>query len=144
MVQYNLLRMVRNVIVIVCLLLLTVSCGRKSGRRSTSSTTQNYQTSQSATPQQSTSSITNKRERDTQVSANKKILTPTELFAKYNSAVFMIYTSDGYQGAQEASLLYNKLDLAIFSKIALRHWIITIMKKQLYILQKQKSAYSLS
>ncbi len=105
--------MVRNVIVIVCLLLLTVSCGRKSGRRSTSSTTQNYQTSQSATPQQSTSSITNKRERDTQVSANKKILTPTELFAKYNSAVFMIYTSDGYQGAQGSGFFISSKGLAV-------------------------------
>ncbi len=93
---------------IILLILTLSSCIRKSDRRSNASESYSNRQITYIAP----NSI-DRKNRDTRSSNERKVLAPTELFAKYNSAVFMIYTSDGYQGSQGSGFFISSNGLAV-------------------------------
>lgn len=95
------------------LLLCVSSCAHKSGhKRSEPSTMTNRTENVSPT----SSNEDSKRNLEVRVSNNhgdKNKLTGSEVFSKYNTAVFMIFTSDGYNGYQGSGFFINSYGLAV-------------------------------
>lgn len=82
-------------LVLVLGFLTIVSCAHKSGHNRKERIPHNSEVSKGAKPNGSSSLIAKK-------SSNKTVLDGSEIFRKYNSAVFMVYTTDGsniYQGS---------------------------------------------
>ncbi len=105
-----------RILITILLVLCTVSCGRQSGRRSSATSyskrTSNVErTSRPSRPSESNAS--NSSQRRVSPNSNNITYTPTELFAKFNSAVFMIYTTDGMQGAQGSGFFISNDGLAV-------------------------------
>lgn len=76
-------------------LLTIVSCAHKSGHNRKERTPHNREVSEEAQPKETPSLIAKK-------SSSKTVLEGSEIFRKYSSAVFMVYTTDGsnvYQGS---------------------------------------------
>lgn len=104
MERFNVLFM--KSIFLLIMLIFIVSCSRKSGRRSTTTsynqeTTNTAQINRKSTrsfPRNTSKASSSSNELNTISPEDRRVLTPTELFSKYNTAVFMIYTS-GSQGS---------------------------------------------
>lgn len=82
-------------LVLVLGFLTIVSCAHRSGHKRKERVPHNSEVSKGTKTNGSSSLITKK-------SSNKTILDGSEVFRKYNSAVFMVYTTDGsniYQGS---------------------------------------------
>ncbi len=112
----------KNSVVVFLVLLLFVfcSCGRTSDRRRVAERTNNSQPNSKEnrrrTPTQKTKQkpvVPPKENIATKVGSSEKTLQPTEIFDKYNSAVFMVYTSDGYSGAQGSGFFISDDGLAV-------------------------------
>lgn len=72
---------------------------------------------------------------------NNKIYSPTELFKRYNSAVFMIFTTDGYQAYQGSGFFITQDGLAVsnyhvFKGTAIGYEIIKLVDGRQYKIDK--------
>lgn len=96
--------MIKNIIISICILTLLSSCVRRREGIPNSNSRHHYAQERERTSrdrQSSRSSQTTSSSRTTN-SVNHNILSGSQIFEKYNPAVFMIYTSDGwndYQGS---------------------------------------------
>lgn len=84
-----------NCLVVSLGLLAAVSCAHKSGHNRKERIPHNSEYTKGAKPSDSSSPVAKK-------SSSKTVLDGTEIFRRYNSAVFMVYTTDGsnvYQGS---------------------------------------------
>ena len=50
---------------------------------------------------------------DLKLSSNTKMMSGTEIFKRYNSAVFMVYTSDGYNAFQGSGFFISSDGIAV-------------------------------
>lgn len=104
-----------NIIYVILTSLCIVSCAHKSGhnRPQAASHSGNMEMRESQT---SNVKRGGQRNLDVIVSNNrggKNILDGTKIFAKYNTAVFMVFTSDGLNGYQGSGFFINSDGLAV-------------------------------
>lgn len=104
-----------NLIIAVLSSLCIVSCAHKSGhnRPQTASHSGNSEVNDS---QQSNVTRGGQRNLNVTLSNNrgdKHKLDGSKIFAKYNTAVFMVFTSDGYSGYQGSGFFINSDGLAV-------------------------------
>lgn len=88
------------------------SCAHKSGRN------RSRTSSRSNTTEVSSNNVSRESRRNLDVSisnnrGDKNKLDGAQIFAKYNSAVFMVFTSDGYNGYQGSGFFINSNGLAV-------------------------------
>lgn len=91
-----------------------MSCAHKSGH----SHSQAASHSEKAEMSKSSSNVTHEGQRNLEVTVSnsqgdKKKLDGSKIFAKYNTAVFMVFTSDGYNAYQGSGFFINSEGLAI-------------------------------
>ncbi len=103
-----------NFIYIIIAILCLTSCAHKSGHNRPQATphSSNYEMSN----QQPDVARGGQRNLDVSVSNNrgdKNKLDGAKIFAKYNTAVFMVFTSDGYNGYQGSGFFINSDGLAV-------------------------------
>ena len=107
--------MKRVLVIILSLLLVCCACERKAGRGPGQSS--NQQISRNSSPRSSRSSSNDNRRRGSSTiqttRANNGEMTGADLFEKYNSAVFMIYTSDGWNDYQGSGFFISKDGVAV-------------------------------
>ncbi|CDN31793.1 Serine protease precursor MucD/AlgY associated with sigma factor RpoE [Mucinivorans hirudinis] len=84
----------RSLFIIIILCVILMSCERKSGRKFVN--TKSQQTTQGS----KTENSLRRNDASNTSSKEKKTLSGPEIFEKYNSAVFMIFTSDGVTSFQ--------------------------------------------
>lgn len=104
-----------NIIFAIIISLCMVSCAHKSGhnRPQAASHTGN---SEISSAQQTNVTRGGQRNLNVTVSNNrgdKNKLDGSKIFAKYNTAVFMVFTSDGYNGYQGSGFFINSDGLAV-------------------------------
>lgn len=101
-------------LLILAILSLTInSCAHKSGH--TKDNRPNRPDGQNGLSEQ-TATVGGRRDLNVAVINNrgeKAKLDGAEIFAKYNTAVFMVYTSDGYNGYQGSGFFINSKGLAV-------------------------------
>ncbi len=104
-----------RLIIALLTILCTVSCAHKSGhsraRRSSGTTHSDTRQNQQVNPSEG-----GRRNLDVTVVNNrgdKNKLEGAKIFAKYNTAVFMVFTSDGYNGYQGSGFFINSDGLAV-------------------------------
>lgn len=109
-------------ILLCCILIGATSCAHKSGHRSREARVQERrgesdkatQVSNLETKDTSVPDAKVRRDIDIPVNNEKKIkLEGSQIFAKYNSAVFMVFTSDGFNGYQGSGFFLNSNGLAV-------------------------------
>ncbi len=106
--------MKRVLVIVLSLLLVCSACERKAGRGPGRSSSRQISRSSSSRPSRSTTSDNRKGSSTIQtVSANNGEMTGADLFEKYNSAVFMIYTSDGWNDYQGSGFFISKDGVAV-------------------------------
>lgn len=98
---------------LLCCLFSICSCAHKSGRNKNKQQQHNY-TSQHSSERAETRG----GERNISVSVvnnrgDKNKLDGSQIFAKYNRAVFMVFTSDGYNTYQGSGFFINQYGLAV-------------------------------
>lgn len=99
----------RNYLVLVMLCLVIISCERKSGRKPKAQ--RQYSSTQVKT--------TNSTKRDVverpkmSLGKHKTVLTGTAIFEKYNSAVFIVFATDGVKGLQGSGFFISETGLAV-------------------------------
>lgn len=104
------MRVLLRIIIVFILLLFSVACIRQSGRKSISrktSSNQIYEKSDEKNYKAYNKSSNSHR------SKNLKKLTGTEVFESYNSAVFMVFTSDGLNIFQGSGFFISEDGLAV-------------------------------
>lgn len=92
-----------------------ISCAHKSGH-GRQQNTRHSDKSEMNSPMQPSVSHGDKRNLDVPVSNNRgdeSKLEGKDIFAKYNTAVFMVFTSDGYNGYQGSGFFINSDGLAV-------------------------------
>lgn len=103
-----------KVLGMVSLLIVCASaCAHKSGHKRTDSNSQVTQTDELPSI---SSNKDRKRNLEVCLSSNRgdeNKLSGSEVFAKYNTAVFMVFTSDGYSGYQGSGFFINSDGLAV-------------------------------
>lgn len=95
--------------------LCIVSCAHKSGHNRTQSTSHSRNTN---TSHSQSSNVTRESQRNLNVvvsnsRGDRNKLDGPKIFAKYNTAVFMVFTSDGYNGYQGSGFFINSDGLAV-------------------------------
>lgn len=95
--------------------LCLLSCAHKSGHNRPQSASHSGNTEMSNTQQ---SNVTRGSQRNLNVTVSnnrgdKNKLEGSKIFAKYNTAVFMVFTSDGYNGYQGSGFFINSDGLAV-------------------------------
>ncbi|MDE6194622.1 MAG: serine protease [Muribaculaceae bacterium] len=95
------------------LLLCISSCAHKSGHKRSNSSSYVDQTEVVSTVSYDKKSKKNLEVRLSNNRDDKNKLTGSEVFAKYNTAVFMVFTSDGYNGYQGSGFFINSDGLAV-------------------------------
>lgn len=106
---------INRIIVAVLASVCLMSCAHKSGHRQRASSS-NHGNTEVDNPQQSNVVRSNQRNLNVTVSNNrgdKNKLDGPEIFRKYNTAVFMVFTSDGYNGYQGSGFFINSDGLAV-------------------------------
>ena len=104
-----------NLIIAILTSLCIVSCAHKSGHNK-SQTNSHSGNSEVSNTQQSNVPRGGQRNLNVTVSNNrgdKNKLDGSKIFAKYNTAVFMVFTSDGYNGYQGSGFFINSEGLAV-------------------------------
>lgn len=99
----------KNIALVVITALCVVSCAHKSGRNRSAASTQRAETSgrhRNNNQRNLDVVIANNRDDDSKLDGSK-------IFAKYNHAVFMVFTSDGYNGYQGSGFFVNSQGLAV-------------------------------
>lgn len=92
------------------------SCAHKSGRNRCRTSSRSNTTETSSEASSNGVSCESRRNLDVSISNNrgeKNKLDGAKIFAKYNSAVFMVFTSDGYNGYQGSGFFINSDGLAV-------------------------------
>lgn len=97
--------------IIVTILIVLSACERKSGRRISPSKFE-VTRNRGSSPQKSKSGV-KKAKTYQNVNLNKKEMNGSEVFQKYNSAVFMIFTSDGLNVFQGSGFFISNNGLAV-------------------------------
>lgn len=107
--------MKRVLVIILSLLLVCFACERKAGRGpGQSSSRQISRNSNTRSSRSSSNGIRRGGSSTIQtVEANNGEMTGADLFEKYNSAVFMIYTSDGWNDYQGSGFFISKDGVAV-------------------------------
>lgn len=102
-------------LVLFALLLAYNSCGRKSGRREQTAKRQSGSSYKENHTQSPTNSIRNPNDgiNSSKENTKSRSLTAPEIFEKYNSAVFMILTSDGYSNYQGSGFFISPDGIAV-------------------------------
>lgn len=95
------------------LLLCISSCAHKSGHKRSNSSSYVDQTEVVSTVSYDKKSKKNLEVRLSNNRDDKNKLTGSEVFAKYNTAVFIVFTSDGYNGYQGSGFFINSDGLAV-------------------------------
>lgn len=106
----------KAIFIAIVLALSVTSCAHKSGRnpsRQASHSSQSKISNDTVTER-----LSNGENRNTDVNpsnnrGNKTRLEGSDVFAKYNTAVFMVFTSDGYNGYQGSGFFINSSGLAV-------------------------------
>lgn len=93
-------------LILVSTLLLGASCAHKQGSSRAQRTTSSSAEYSGARSRDLSVSLSNKR-------GDRNKLDGEEVFAKYNTAVFMVYTSDGWNGYQGSGFFINSNGLAV-------------------------------
>lgn len=106
------------VIISIILTLCVVSCAHKSGRNRRDSASHSNGTEISADTDVSSNQVPQGGQRNLEVDlpnnrGDKNKLDGSKIFAKYNTAVFMVFTSDGYNGYQGSGFFINSDGLAV-------------------------------
>lgn len=104
-----------NVITAILIGMCIVSCAHKSGHNRPQATSHSGYSEMSNT-QQTTVTRGNQRNLNVTISNNrgdKNKLDGAKIFSKYNTAVFMVFTSDGYNGYQGSGFFINSDGLAV-------------------------------
>ena len=99
--------------VLLLMLFSIPSCAHKSGHKRSETTTRTSQIEEEPPTSYKKEKKQNLEVRVSNNSGNKNKLTGSEVFAKYNTAVFMVFTSDGYNGYQGSGFFINSDGLAI-------------------------------
>ena len=104
-----------NIIYAILTSLCIVSCAHKSGHNRPQAAT-HYENKGKRDTQ--TSNVTRGGQRNLEVTVSnsrgdKNKLDGSKIFAKYNTAVFMVFTSDGYNGYQGSGFFINSDGLAV-------------------------------
>ena len=104
-----------NIIYAILMSLCLLSCAHKSGHNRPQSASHSGNTEMSNTQQ---SNVTRGSQRNLNVTVSnnrgdKNKLEGSKIFAKYNTAVFMVFTSDGYKGYQGSGFFINSDGLAV-------------------------------
>lgn len=102
-----------RIILLIFLITISLSCVRKSGRKEDG--TMNRQPMESEQPQKTQHSSTSRFEKQIvrRKTGNKSSMTGAEIFKKYNSAVFMVFTSDGEQAYQGSGFFVSASGIGI-------------------------------
>ena len=95
------------------LLLCISSCAHKSGHKCSNSSSHVDHTEEVSTVSYDKKSKKNLEVRLSNNRNDKNKLTGSEVFAKFNTAVFMVFTSDGYNGYQGSGFFINSDGLAV-------------------------------
>lgn len=103
---------------IISLAAFLVSCAHKSGHQQRNNTRINTRTeiSSQTNSRENRKGPDGRRNLEVAVSDNhedKSKLDGAKIFAKYNTAVFMVFTSDGYNGYQGSGFFINSNGLAV-------------------------------
>lgn len=104
-----------SIVLVSLTLFLLGSCAHKSGHKKRDSSSQPNKSEVSHHPQTNVSQD-NSRILDVIISdkrGDKNKLEGSQIFAKYNTAVFMVFTSDGYSGYQGSGFFINSNGLAV-------------------------------
>ena len=104
-----------NLIIAILTSLCIVSCAHKSGHNKPQ-TNSHSGNSEVSNTQRSNVTRGGQRNLNVTVSNNrgdKNKLDGSKIFAKYNTAVFMVFTSDGYNGYQGSGFFINSEGLAV-------------------------------
>ncbi|MDE5881507.1 MAG: serine protease [Muribaculaceae bacterium] len=103
-------------IIFVIIALCMVACAHKSGHNNRPQTNPHSNRSEMGNTQQSKVTSSNCRNLDVIVSNNRgerNKLDGSKIFAKYNTAVFIVFTSDDYKGYQGSGFFINSDGLAV-------------------------------
>lgn len=105
-------------IISITLTLCVVSCAHKSGRNRRDSASHSNSTEITADRDVSSNQVSQGGQRNLEVNlsnnrGDKNKLDGSKIFAKYNTAVFMVFTSDGYNGYQGSGFFINSDGLAV-------------------------------
>lgn len=92
-----------------------VSCAHKSGHKPIQDQSSSIHTEQNVSqqPNLASNSQRNLEVKVSDVRGEKNKLDGSKIFAKYNTAVFMVFTSDGYSGYQGSGFFINSDGLAV-------------------------------
>lgn len=96
----------RSIIILLAIVVCATSCAHKSGHNRKTSDLATEHPEASASGRNIDVNLSNKRGEDNKLDGAK-------VFANYNTAVFMIFTSDGYQGYQGSGFFINSDGLAV-------------------------------
>ena len=104
-----------NLIIAILTSLCIVSCAHKSGHNKPQMSSHSGNSEMNNTQQ---SNVTRGGQRNLNVTVSnnrgdKNKLDGSKIFAKYNTAVFMVFTSDGYNGYQGSGFFINSDGLAV-------------------------------
>ncbi|MBD5203689.1 MAG: trypsin-like peptidase domain-containing protein [Bacteroidales bacterium] len=104
-----------NLIIAILTSLCIVSCAHKSGHNKPQMSSHSGNSEMNNTQQ---SNVTRGSQRNLNVTVSnnrgdKNKLDGSKIFAKYNTAVFMVFTSDGYNGYQGSGFFINSDGLAV-------------------------------
>ena len=105
-------------IISISLALWVVSCAHKSGRNRRDSAPHSNRTEIAVDTDESSNQVLQGGQRNLEVDlsnnrGDKNKLDGSEIFARYNTAVFMVFTSDGYNGYQGSGFFINSDGLAV-------------------------------
>lgn len=103
-----------NLIAYLCIILglaLTSSCAHKSGRKDRRGKSKQVEVVE--TQNQSQEEVSQKVNLEVEYGKHKKKMEGSEIFRKYSSAVFMVYTSDGAHVYQGSGFFINEDGLAV-------------------------------
>lgn len=101
----------KNSIIIGVICLCLCSCGRKSARMSEQSYPHRSTTQQQKTRNQKVAN--SPKQTSTNQQRRTEIMSGTEIFEKFNTAVFMIYTSDGISAYQGSGFFITSSGVAV-------------------------------
>lgn len=99
----------RNFTLIIILCLLSFACERKSGRRSESV----KETKQSVSVANNRLERSDRSKQSITSKTNRIVYSGSQIFEKYNPAVFMIYTSDGMGGFQGSGFFVTERGIGV-------------------------------
>lgn len=95
----------KKVFILICISIVLLSCvRRRAGVHNDKPTPNTYNVEQRS--RRTTNTPTN-------ISSNSKAYTGAQIFEKYNSAVFMVFTSDGYNDYQGSGFFVSSSGIAV-------------------------------